>query len=95
MFKGEIGRLFGVVFVRSEAITTFSSTVTVYPTFVFAQFAYAITNLQDLAVYHHAPGSAGTSDPLNLLRTLGWKCSFKAVILNNSWLLRIESAASA
>jgi N4-gp56 family major capsid protein len=95
LYKGEIARWYGCVFCRAESINTFSSTVTVYPTFFVAQFAYAITDLQDLRVFHHPPGSAGTSDPLNQLRTLGWKVSFKAAILNNNWLVRLESAATA
>jgi N4-gp56 family major capsid protein len=94
LYKGEISRFYGCIFVRAESLITYSSTVTVYPTFVIAQYAYAITHLQDLRVIHHPPGSAGTADPLNQLRTLGWKCSFKAAILNNNWLVRIESAAS-
>jgi N4-gp56 family major capsid protein len=94
LFKGEIARYFGAIFCRAESINTFSSTVTVYPTFFIAQFSYAITDLQDLRVFHHPPGSAGTADPLNQLRTLGWKVAFKAAILNNNWLLRVESSAS-
>lgn len=95
LYKGEISRYYGCVFVRAESIDTYSSTVTVYPTFFIAQYSYAITHLEDLRVFHHAPGSAGTSDPLNQLRTLGWKCSFKSAILNNNWLVRLESAASS
>jgi N4-gp56 family major capsid protein len=94
LYKGEISRYYGCVFVRAESLITYSSTVTVYPTFFIAQYAYAITHLQDLRVIHHPPGSAGTADPLNQLRTLGWKCSFKAAILNNNWILRLESAVS-
>lgn len=94
LFKGEIARFYGAIFVRAESTTAISSTVTVYPTFFIAQFAYAITDLQDLRVYHHPPGSAGTADPLNQIRTLGWKVSFKAAILNNNWLVRLESAAT-
>jgi N4-gp56 family major capsid protein len=83
LYKGEVARYYGAIFVRAESIDTYSSTVTVYPTWFIAQFSYAITDLQDLRVFHHPPGSAGTADPLNQLRTLGWKVSFKAAILNN------------
>jgi N4-gp56 family major capsid protein len=32
LYRGEIGRYFGCVFVRAESVDTYSSTVTVYPT---------------------------------------------------------------
>jgi len=94
LFKGEVGKYFNCVFVRAESLATFSSTVTVYPTFVIGQFAYGMTKLQGLKVIHHAPGSAGTADAMNTKRTVAWKMSFKAVIMNNNWMVRIESAAS-
>lgn len=40
-------------------------------------------------------GSGGASDPLKQYGTVGWKASYGAVRLNESFLYRIESAANA
>jgi N4-gp56 family major capsid protein len=40
-------------------------------------------------------GSAGAADPLNQRATVGWKAMTTTVVLNQAWLLRLESLASA
>lgn len=90
VYKGEIATFNGVRFVRSNGIPTITSTVTVYPTYVFGKDAYAVTDLQTLTSYREGPG--GVTDPLHQIMTLGWKVGFKSVILNNSFFARIESA---
>ena len=41
-------------------------------------------------------GSAGSSDPLDQISTVGWKVeAFTAKILQQSWMVRIESGFSA
>lgn len=40
-------------------------------------------------------GSSGAMDPLNQWGTIGWKTSYQAVILNQSFIQRIETATSA
>ena len=90
MYKGQIATFMGVKFVRSNVIPTIASTVTVYPTYVFGQDAYAVTDLQTLTSYREGPG--GVTDPLHQMMTLGWKVGFKSVILNNAFMARLESA---
>ena len=90
VYKGEIATFNGVRFVRSNTIPTITSTVTVYPTYVFGKDAYAVTDLQTLQTFREGPG--GVNDPLHQIMTLGWKVGFKSVILNNAFMGRIESA---
>lgn len=91
-YKGAITRFAGVTIVRSNNIPTVASTVTVHTSYVFGQDAYAISDLQTLAMYKEGPGSV--SDPLHQKMTMGWKLSFKSVILNNNFMVRCESASA-
>lgn len=92
VYENELGRWFGCRVVRSNNIPTISSTTTVHVSYVFGMNAYAVTDLQTLQMYVQQPG--GVTDPLEQIRTIGWKVSFKAVILNNSFFLRIESGSA-
>jgi hypothetical protein len=51
-----------------------------------------MSTLQNLETYVEAPG--GVSDPLHQRRTIGWKVAFKAVILNNNFMVRIETGSA-
>lgn len=90
VYKGEIATFNGIRFVRSNNIPTVSSTVTVHTSYVFGQDSYAVTDWQSLKTYREGPG--GVNDPLHQIMTLGWKVAFKAAILNNSFMQRVESA---
>ena len=87
-----LGTWYGVEVRRSNVIATITSTVTVHTSYLIGRNAYAITNLQNLQTYIEGPGSV--SDPLHQKRTLGWKVGFKSVILNNSFMVRIESGSA-
>jgi N4-gp56 family major capsid protein len=39
-------------------------------------------------------GSAGSADPLEQRSTVGWKATTTTTILNQTWMLRIETLAS-
>ena len=91
-YKGAITSFMGVTVVRSNNIPTIASTVTVRSSYVFGQNAYAVSDLQSLAMYKEGPGSI--SDPLNQKMTMGWKLGFKSVILNNNFMVRLESASA-
>lgn len=91
-YKGIITKFAGVTVVRSNNIPTITSTTTVHTSYLFGQNAYAITDLQSLQMYKEGPG--GVSDPLHQKMTFGWKVGFKAVILNNSFMVRLESASA-
>lgn len=68
----------------------------VYATLIFADNSYGVCPLsgQAMQTYVKALGSAGTADPLEQRSTVGWKATTTTKILNDSWLIRIESAAS-
>ncbi len=91
-YKGTITKFAGVTVVRSNNIPTIASTVVVHTSYIFGQNAYAVTDLQSVQVYKEGPG--GVSDPLNQKMTMGWKLGFKAVILNNSFMARLESSSA-
>ena len=102
IYSGEIGRLFGVVFVETSNGPTVSngaaSAITLQQTFVFGKDAYGIVDiagsgaLQSIVKPH---GSAGTADPLDQMATVGAKVmGYAAVLLNGDWLVRIEHAAT-
>lgn len=95
LYNGEVGYWQGTRVVRSNNMATnsvFASTTTVHASYLIARGAFAVSDLQALQMITQEPG--GVADPLNQYRTLGWKVAFKAVILNQSWLMRIESGSA-
>lgn len=68
----------------------------VYATLIFAAEAYGVSPLAGNAMntYVKALGSAGSADPLEQRSTVGWKATTITTILNQSWMIRIESLAS-
>lgn len=103
--NGEIGKLFGVIFIESSETPIYSkagaSNADVGATLIFGEDAYGVV---DLGIVGASPvrtivkplGSAGTADPLDQLATVGWKVDgFTAAILNQNWLVRIEHAIEA
>lgn len=91
-YKGTITKFAGVTVVRSNNIPTIASTVTVHTSYIFGRNAYAVSDLQSLEMYREGPGSV--SDPLHQKMTMGWKVGFKSVILNNNFMVRLESASA-
>ncbi len=103
--NGEIGKLFGVIFLESSEASVFagegSGSADVGATLVFGEDAYGVV---DLGAVGDSPvrsivkplGSAGTNDPLDQIATVGWKVEgFAAAILNENWLVRIEHGIEA
>jgi len=68
----------------------------VYATLIFAANAYGVCPLsgQAMNTYVKALGSAGSADPLEQRSTVGWKATTTTKILNDAWMIRLESAAS-
>jgi N4-gp56 family major capsid protein len=96
-YKGTITKFAGVTVVRSNNIPKLAGagvggTVDVHTSYIFGKDAYAVTDLQKLAMYKEGPGSI--SDPLHQKMTMGWKVGFKSVILNNNFMVRLESASA-
>lgn len=93
ILKGEIWMLYNVRVVKSAYVQTFSSTVTVYPTYVMWEGAYGVADLQSLRTYL-TPATASDSDPLAQRRKAGCKVAFGTIILQQDALVRIETASS-
>lgn len=69
----------------------------VYATLILADNAYGICPLsgQAMNTYVKALGSAGSADPLEQRSTVGWKATTTTQILNQTWMIRVESLATA
>ncbi len=69
----------------------------VYATLIFAADAYGVTPLagQAMNTYVKPLGSAGSADPIDQRSTVGWKATTTTEILNQSWMLRLETLATA
>lgn len=65
----------------------------VYPTYAFRDGAYWVGTLQNLQTFYKPFGAAGTEDPLNQRATVGWKCMYGCAVLNDLFIVRIESRA--
>lgn len=68
----------------------------VYATLIFADNAYGVCPLsgEALNTYVKALGSAGSADPLEQRSTVGWKATTTTQVLNNAWMVRVETAAT-
>lgn len=75
---------------------TGAGTNDVYATLIIAAEAYGLSPLSGEAMntYVKPLGSAGAADPLNQRSTVGWKATTITTILNQAWMIRIESLAS-
>lgn len=89
----------------SSVLSTGGSAADVYPLLYLGQEAFGITPLKNqkigegnnLAVQPIVlnPGTPSKSDPLAQRGYVGWKAWFNAVRLNETWMVRLETAASA
>ena len=69
----------------------------VYLSLFFGENAYATTTLRGKAGIQTIVkpiGSAGTADPLNQVGSIGWKAIGGCSILNEAWLVRLETSAT-
>lgn len=99
LFSGEIGTLFGVIVVEApETMLVQTEGIPVASTLVFGKNAYGVVDLAggNVKTIVKPRGSAGASDPLEQISTIGWKVDgFAAKILQSAWLVRVEHAVSA
>ena len=98
IFNGEIGKMYGVRFVETTMAKIWVTTggLPVYGTLVLAENAFGVTSINNggIETIVKQLGSGGTADPLNMRSTCGWKLNKTAKILEQSYMVRIESAAS-
>lgn len=101
VMEGEIGKYDEVRFVETTNAKVKTGlgagAIDVYCTLIFGSDAYGTTRISGEAMKNIVKplGSSGTADPLDQRATSGWKATFVAKILNDAFLLRIETAVSA
>lgn len=102
IYSGELGRMYGVVFVEStEGFIeegAGSGGANIHHTLIFGADAYGVVDISGAGGIRSITkpfGSGGTSDPLDQRATIGCKVdAFTAKVLNPLWIIDIESAAS-
>ena len=96
IFQGETGELYGVKFLLSTnapVLTNSGSANTdVYKTLIFGEEAFGVSDLQSIRTIVNNPSK---NSALDLYADVGWKTSFVAAILNNDYMVSVESAATA
>ena len=105
IYSGEIGRMFGVVFVEStegfvdEAGGASGATVDVHHSLIFGSNAYGCVDIDgsgNVQTIIKPAGSAGSADPLDQRSTIGAKITaYTAVALNPLWIVDVQHAVSA
>lgn len=100
IFTGTIAELYGVRFLTTSLAPTVSSsgtsgTSTIEQTLIVGDGAYGVTKwlLGDYDIVYTTPGGHG--DEWATKHKLTWKMYHKAVILNQNWLVRLESVRRA
>lgn len=95
----EIGAYRAIRFVETTQAKVFAAAgaagVDVYSTLVFGKDAYGVVSLRgqkNIQTIVKPLGSSGTADPLNQRASVGWVAWTVAKILNDNWMVRIESA---
>ena len=100
-FKGKLGTLGGVdFFVTNHAphidnSGSASSVSSVEQTLIIGDGAYGVTKIlfDNFDIVYTAPGGHG--DEWKNKHKLTWKSAMKALILNDNWMVRLESARQA
>ena len=102
IFKGEIGKLFGVRFIEASSNQYFddnggASSADVYSNFIHGKEAIATVDLSGdnvrLIVKNSDKGDTG--NPLNMFMTIGWKATFATKTLNSDWIVNVKTGAGA
>lgn len=98
MFTGEIAKFFGFRFIESSLAPTVTNSgsnnavATLEQTLAIGDMSYGVTTwlMNDFDLIYTAPGGHG--DEYKVLNKLVWKMYYKPVILNQSWIARLEHA---
>lgn len=99
--ENEVGALDEIRFVETTNAKVFSGagsgSVDVHADVILGQDAFGISRISGEALkFIYKPlGSAGSADPLDQRQTAGWKGTFVAYRLNESFMYRYEHAVSA
>jgi N4-gp56 family major capsid protein len=95
IYNGEVGKLYGVKFLTSTQapILTNSGSTTeeVYQSMFFGDESFGVSELQGLTTIVDSPSPRST---LKLYSDVGWKAGFACKILNENFMVRLESCAT-
>lgn len=96
VMEDEVGSVGNVRFLMTTNAKTKDGTLvtTVHCTLIFGTRAYAQTRISGEALKNIVKPLGAGEDPLNQRATSGWKATYVAKILNQSWIGRIEHAVS-
>jgi len=98
VMDGEKGSVDDVRFVSTPNAKVFTGegagSVDVYATMILARDAYGISRISGKALENIIKPLGAGEDPLNQRATSGWKATFVAKRLNESFMVRIEHGAS-
>ncbi len=94
--EDEVGSVGNVRFLMTTEAKTFTgSLTTVHATLIFGMQAYAQSRISGEALQNIVKPLGAGEDALNQRATSGWKATYVARILNQSWIGRIEHAVSS
>lgn len=98
LYKGEIGMLFGVRFVKSNQAVIFSGAgsggIDVYGTVVFGPNAFLKSTISGQSLEQIIKPLGAGEDPMNQRQTTAWKGTWGGTIANQTFCVLIISAAS-
>jgi N4-gp56 family major capsid protein len=83
---------------KGSMVSTGGTSADVYPVVYCAKDSYGSVSLKGsdaMTPYIRNPGQIDSADPLGQKGTVGWKTYHKSFIANQSWLCRLECAATA
>jgi len=80
----------------NSTMSTTGTQADIYPILIFGKDAYGLVPFAGknaVSTYLNSVGQSTSSDPLAQRGTAGWKTRTATVILNDLWMLRVETAA--
>lgn len=95
VYNGEAGEIYGTRWTSTSnapiLINSGSAGTEVYQTFIMGQGFFGVSDLQNLETYVDSPSPRSA---LRLYSDIGWKAAFAVKPLNDSFAVRLESAAT-
>jgi len=95
VYNGEAGELYGTRWLESQnapvLLNSGSAGTEVYQTHIMGQDFFGVSKIRDLQTYVDSPSPRSA---LRMYSDIGWKAFFATKVLNDSFGVRLESAAS-
>lgn len=99
VMEGEVGSIANVRFVMTTNAKVFSagglSSADVHATLIFGKRAYGLVHIDGMSLENIRKPFGHGEDPLNQRATSGWKATFVAKIVQQSFMIRIEHGVSS